>query len=147
MFSIKKSFTVKNGNIDTIFGIISDFEKYPEFLPFVTHTSLHKITPTEWDSELRFSLFPFWITERNKAFVYGSYPSLKTVRTVGQPSLFFGEKKSLWRVQTVGEDVKIDFEATFTVKHAILKHILQSSIEVLSDSIVQAFIEREKTLH
>jgi len=145
MFSVEKSFTVKKGNIDKIFHIITDFERYPEFVPFISHTTLHKISPTEWDSELRFSLFPFWITEKNKAFINES-GDVKTVATIGHNSLFFQDKQSLWRVQKIGEDVKINFEAKFKVKHPLLKRILETSIGYLSDSIVQAFVEREKAM-
>lgn len=146
MFTIQKSFCVKNGNMDKIFSIITDFEKYPEFVPRLTHTSLRKITSTVWDSELRFTLFPFWITERNTAYIDGYRPDLKTVRTKGKKSLFFEDKQSMWKVQKVGDDVHIEFEATFQVKHPLLITILKGSIDLLSDSVVQAFVEREKSL-
>lgn len=141
-FRIHQSNHVPHGDFDKIFEAIADFEKYPEFVPWIKKTTMKKVAPNEYETSWSIFMFPFAIKGHNRMFIDDSSPTLKTIRTESlSKNWFFRDKLSVWKIEQGVDHVKVEFEAHFEFQD-FLKNMVEPMIDKVSEAITQGFMKR-----
>jgi|TARA_B100000676_G_C18083007_1_gene852680 ribosome-associated toxin RatA of RatAB toxin-antitoxin module len=139
---INKKAVVKY-SANQMYALVNNIEAYPDFLPWCTGASI-----TSRDSDTLIAVVSISISRIKKVFI--------TQNTMQQDSsismkLIKGPFKKLngeWKFQNNSEGGSIvSLNMEFEFKNKLLKYAFGSAFVVITDSLVDAFVERAKIIY
>ena len=131
---------------DTMFAIVADVERYPEFLPWIVGLRVlsraidagKEIVIAEM--QVGFSAFRERYTSRIVLDPAGRRIDVRQVHGV------FRELENCWRFTPEGQGCRIDFFVHFEFRSRLLSLVASSAMSLAVSSMTHAFEERARTL-
>jgi ribosome-associated toxin RatA of RatAB toxin-antitoxin module len=125
-----------------MFSLINDVERYPEFVPGVTHARVESRNATEIVATLGVRKGPMHaeLTTRNAL----EHDKRITMSLVQGP---FKELEGQWTLTPVGLDgCRVDFSMRFAFKNPLSAVVFEPIFEQTASSLVDAFVARARAL-
>ena len=126
-----------------MFDLISDVEKYPEFLPWCKSTTIYnKSNDTFYsDMEIGFKLIKETFTSKVTLVELNKVSS----EAVSGP---FKKMNNIWKIEYITDkECEINLTIEFEFKSFILQNIIGKLFEKASKKMITAFEERAKQLY
>lgn len=133
---------------EQMFALVEDFERYPEFLPWVSAAELLSRNGTEMLGELQMQRMG--VTERFTTRNTLQAPHRLDMHLVEGP---FKSLTGTWLftsladAQGVVRGTKVELHIRFEFKSAMLEMLFGKSFETSCGSLVDAFTQRARTLY
>jgi len=128
---------------EQMFSLVDAVERYPEFLPWCSGTSvsLRDETRTRATIEIRYrGISQSFTTENAKRA-----PTDMTIRLVEGP---FRELDGQWRFVGLGErGCKVEFRLRYEFSSRLLAKLLGPVFDFIANSLVDAFVKRAQRLY
>ncbi len=127
-----------------MYAIVSDVEKYPEFLPWVTGLKImRRISETVFEAEMRVGFAG--INERftSQVTLDPEAHTIDVVKVSGGP---FRVLENHWRFTPRGDICDVDFTITFEFRSAMLNMLAGAAFERVMVKMADAFEARARTL-
>lgn len=126
-----------------MFELINDIEKYPDFLPWCTHSEVHQSTDTNMEASLtaRKSGINFKFTTLNELI---PYEEIKMRLQKGPFKRLLG----IWKFQTLNkEQCKITLQMEFEFSNKLLSMALNVAFSSIIENMLDAFSKRADELY
>ena len=127
-----------------MYAVVSDVEKYPQFLPWVTGLKIiRRISDTVFDSEMRVGFAG--LSERfiSRVTLNPLVHSIDVVKTEGGP---FRQLENHWRFTPQGDGCKVDFSIAFAFRNPLLNAVAGKAFEIVMLQMASAFEARARAL-
>lgn len=129
---------------DLMYAIVSDVEKYPEFLPWVTGLKITKrISEREFESEMRVGFAGLNERYTSRVTLDPAAHSIDVVKVAGGP---FRELENHWRFTPRGDICNVEFTISFEFRSALLNMMAGAAFERVMVKMADAFEERARSL-
>jgi len=139
-YSIKQKLNYSNKQM---FDLISDVEKYPEFLPWCKSTNIYNKSNDIFysDMEIGFKLIKETFTSKVTLAELNKVSS----EAVSGP---FKKMNNIWKIEYITDkECELNLTIEFEFKSFILQKIIGKSFEKASKKMIIAFEERAKQLY
>lgn len=135
-----------------MFALVEDFERYPEFLPWVSAAKLLSRQTDDQANEMVGRLEMEWLgikehfTTRNRL----QAPTQMDMQLVDGP---FKQLEGCWRFTAICDaegtprGTRVDLTIQFQFKNAMLEMLMGKAFEASCGSLVDAFTKRARTLY
>jgi ribosome-associated toxin RatA of RatAB toxin-antitoxin module len=126
-----------------MFALVDDIERYPEFLPWCSSSTVSKRDPETTCATIHISyrgIRQSFSTENHKSF-----PERMTMQLVEGP---FKALDGEWRFTPLDDQAcKIDFQLHYEFSSALLEKLVGPVFGYIAGSMVDAFLKRAEQLH
>lgn len=129
---------------DLMYAIVSDVEKYPQFLPWVTGLKVtRRVSDTMFEAEMRVGFAG--INERftSRVAIDPEAHTVDVVKVSGGP---FRVLETHWRFTPRGDVCGVDFSIAFEFRSTMLNMLAGAAFERVSVKMADAFEARAKAL-
>ncbi len=129
---------------DLMYAIVSDVEKYPEFLPWVTGLKItRRVSDTAFEAEMRVGFAG--INERFTSLVTldPAAHSIDVVKVAGGP---FRTLENHWRFTPRGDICDVDFSIAFEFRSTMLNMLAGAAFERAMVKMADAFEARARAI-
>ena len=126
-----------------MFGLVSDIERYPRFLPWCRSATVHARTPTEVTASLEIARGPLRksLTTRNRM----TDPRCIDIELVDGP---FSRFEARWSFDaTATRSCRVGFEMQFEISSRMLSRVLSPLFEEIAKTAVDAFHRRARQVY
>ncbi len=127
---------------ETMFNLVDQAERYPEFLPWCGGVDLHWRNETSTSATLHIDYHGIkqnFTTENAKAF-----PTLMDIKLVNGP---FRHLEGVWKFIPLAEDAcKIEFRLHYEFSSPLLEKIIAPVFNHIANTFVDAFVERAEKI-
>jgi coenzyme Q-binding protein COQ10 len=127
-----------------MYAIVSDVEKYPQFLPWVSSLKITRhISDTVFEAEMRVGFAG--INERftSRVTLDPAAHAIDVVKVTGGP---FRLLENHWRFQPRGDICNVDFTIAFEFRSTMLNMLAGAAFERVMVKMADAFEARARTL-
>ncbi len=129
---------------DLMYSIVSDVEKYPEFLPWVTGLRItHRISDRVIDCEMRVGFAGISERYTSRVTLDPEARSIDVVQVGGGP---FRRLENHWRFKPRGDVCDVDFSIAFEFRSPLLNMVAGKAFERVMMRMADAFEARARTL-
>lgn len=134
---------IVNFTASQMFALVDDVQRYPEFLPWCTGSRVEVISETERLASVDVA----------RGVLRTEFTTRNTVRRDASISMAFvsGPFRNLigeWRFDAIGDrGSRIHFRMEFEFKNRLTAAAFNSAFETLCGTIVDAFVQRAKTIY
>jgi coenzyme Q-binding protein COQ10 len=129
---------------DLMYGIVSDVEKYPQFLPWVTGLKItRRISDTEFEAEMRVGFAG--INERFTSRVTLD-PEARTISVVKAAGGPFRVLENHWHFTPRGDICNVDFAIAFEFRSSLLNVVAGAAFQRAMLKMADAFEARARWL-
>lgn len=129
---------------DLMYAVVSDVDKYPEFLPWVTGLRIvRRISDRVFDAEMRVGFSG--INERYTSRVTLD-PEARTVDVVQVDGGPFRQLENHWRFKPKGDICDVDFSIAFEFRSPLLNMVAGKAFERVMMKMADAFEARARRL-
>ncbi|GAA0536252.1 coenzyme Q-binding protein COQ10 [Rhizomicrobium palustre] len=130
---------------DLMFQIVSDVEKYPEFLPWVTGLKIvRRVSDTVFDAEMRVGFAGLNERYISRVTLDPVAHTVDVVKTEGGP---FRQLENRWRFTPTSESqCKVEFSIAFEFRSMLLNMVAGKAFEVVMGQMAGAFETRARKL-
>ena len=126
-----------------MFGLVDDIERYPEFLPWCSGTTVTLRDPATTCATINISYHGIrqqFSTENHK-----QVPERMTMRLVEGP---FKSLDGEWRFTSLDEQAcRIDFQLHYEFSSTLLERLVGPVFGYIAGTMVDAFLKRAEQLH
>ena len=139
-FSVKRTL---NFSDQQMYNLISDVNKYPEFLPWCISTNVYNMSNNVFysDMEIGFKL----INERFTSKVSLTPPNKVISGTINGP---FKKMNNMWKIKHISSNkCEVCLDVEFEFKSFLLQSIMGTLFENASKKMIMAFEERADILY
>lgn len=129
---------------DLMFAIVSDVEKYPEFLPWVTGLKITKrISDDVLDAEMRVGFAGLSERYTSRVTLDPAAHTVDVVKVAGGP---FRTLDTHWRFTPRGDVCHVDFSIVFEFRSPLLNTVAGAAFERVMVKMADAFEARARAL-
>jgi coenzyme Q-binding protein COQ10 len=126
-----------------MYSVVSDVEKYPEFLPWVTALRIiRRTSDCAIDAEMRVGFSGFNEAYISRVTLDPAAHSIDVVQTDGP----FRRLENHWRFTSRGEKCDVDFSIAFEFKNPLLNMVAGKAFEHVMIKMADAFEARARAL-
>lgn len=125
-----------------MFALVNDIQSYPEFLPWCTETNLLENNENSLIATLSIS-----IGKIRQSFTTENTMQADTSITMKLVKGPFKELNGYWQFHDANGGSSVSLEMQFEFKNKIMKHALGGAFKKITDSMVDAFVERARTVY
>ena len=128
---------------EEMYRLVTDVERYPEFLPWVAGAKLHEKSDRELQATLEMQRGG--VRERFSTRNTFERPAYMTMRLVDGP---FRLLEGGWKFSPIGTaGTRIELEMRFEFASAVVSMLFGKSFEESCNSLIDAFIARARQKH
>jgi coenzyme Q-binding protein COQ10 len=128
---------------DLMYSVVSDVEKYPEFLPWVTALRIvRRISECAFDAEMRVGFSGFHEAYISRVTLDPAAHGIDVVQTDGP----FRRLENHWRFTPRGGKCDVDFSIAFEFKNPLLNMVAGKAFEHVMMKMADAFEARARAL-
>jgi len=126
-----------------MFGLVDDIERYPEFLPWCSGTTVTLRNPATTCATINISYHG--IRQRFSTENHKQFPERMTIQLVEGPfRALYGE----WRFTPLDEQAcRIDFQLHYEFSSILLEKLVGPVFGYITGTMVDAFLKRAEQLH
>lgn len=129
---------------DLMYAIVSDVEKYPEFLPWVTALKItRRISETQFEAEMRVGFAGINERFNSQVTLDPEAHTIDVVKVSGGP---FRMLENHWRFSPRGDTCDVDFAIAFEFRSAMLNMLAGAAFERVMVKMADAFEVRARAL-
>ncbi len=129
---------------DMMYAVVSDVEKYPQFLPWVTGLSIvRRLSDTVFDSEMRVGFAGLSERYISRVTLDPVAHKVDVVKTEGGP---FRQLENHWRFTPKDEGCSVDFSIAFEFRNPLLNAVAGKAFGIVMMQMASAFEARAKAL-
>ena len=126
---------------DLMYSVVSDVEKYPEFLPWVTALRIvRRISDCAFDAEMRVGFSGFHEAYISRVTLDPASHGIDVVQTDGP----FRRLENHWRFAPRGENCDVDFSIAFEFRNPLLSMVAGKAFEHVMVKMADAFEARAR---
>lgn len=129
---------------DLMYAVVSDVEKYPEFLPWVTSLKIVRRTSDRvFDSEMRVGFAGLNERYTSRVSLDPEAHSIDVVKVAGGP---FRVLENHWRFTPRGDICTVEFSILFEFRSPLLNMVAGAAFERVMVKMADAFEARARAL-
>lgn len=129
--------------VEQMFALVADFERYPEFIPWVTATQLAEREPGIFEARLEMHRGIVRDTLATRAVL--TRPREITLELIDGPFSTFDGR---WTFAPIGDTgSKVGFHLRFEFANPVLDMVLAGTFSNSCRELVDAFVARARSLH
>ncbi|MDR3528895.1 MAG: type II toxin-antitoxin system RatA family toxin [Rhizomicrobium sp.] len=129
---------------ELMFAVVSDVEKYPQFLPWVTGLKIvRRLSQTVFDSEMRVGFAGLSERYISRVTLDPVAHKVDVVKTEGGP---FRQLENHWRFTPKGEGCTVEFSIAFEFRNPLLNAVAGKAFGIVMMQMASAFEARAKAL-
>lgn len=141
---ITRSVDASQFHPNDIVGIILDVKDYKDFIPYCSSSKVLKKQSDVYIAEvvISFSIFKITYTSRIEFKEENGFSTIEVVEAENGQNKIFNHLENRWIITQLNDKVIIDFFVKFELKNKILNILSSKMIDIVSNSIIDAFLKR-----
>ncbi len=127
---------------EQMYALVNDIESYPEFLPWCTDTNILEDKGDSLVASISISL-----GKLKQIFTTKNIMCANTSINMELVEGPFRELSGNWYFQNASEGCSVSLDMQFEFKNKIMKHAFGAAFKKITNSMVEAFVERARIVY
>ena len=127
---------------EQMYALVNDIKSYPEFLPWCADTDI-----LEDKGDFLVASISISLGKLKQIFTTKNIMRANTSINMKLVEGPFKELSGNWHFQNANEGCSVSFDMQFEFKNKIMKHAFGAAFKKITDSMVEAFVERARIIY
>lgn len=125
-----------------MFALVNDIQSYPEFLPWCTASNILEENTGSLIASISISL-----GKLKQSFTTENTMQADTAITMKLVEGPFKKLNGFWQFRDTEQGCTVKLDMQFEFKNKIMKHAFGAAFKKITDSMVEAFVERARVVY
>jgi coenzyme Q-binding protein COQ10 len=127
--------------VSQVLDVILNVDKYNQFVPHCSHSKVLQKNNDFIEAEITISFSVFKVSYTS-IIKYKSVQNKAEVLVKEKSGNVFKNLQNIWLIEVDENSISINFDVRFEIKNFILNKIASSSLNIISEIILNAFLKR-----